>query len=33
MLRNMKSVGPNKIPKGMGSVVKAIIGGKLLLSV
>ena len=33
MLRNMKGVGPGKIPKGMGRVVNAIIGGKLMLGV
>lgn len=33
MLRNIRGVGSDKIPKGMGGVVNAIIGGKLLLGV
>ena len=33
MMRNMKGVDPKKIPKNMGNVVKAIIGGKLMLGV
>ena len=33
MLRNMKGVGKSNIPAGMGNVVKAIIGGKLMLGV
>ena len=33
MLKEMKALGPSQIPKGMGTLVKGIIGGKLLLGV